>query len=181
VGSKAEWIRKTRARLLERADQRPRHRYEPGETFMVMGEPHGLVIAEGLRPALEFDGTFRLTAGGGPKDRALFEAWYRRRAAEVFSERAAHWAGRMGVAPARVAVSGAGTKWGSCDARGIVRFAWRLVMAPPSVIDYLIVHELAHMKVWGHRRAFWTLVEIHLPAYRAHRRWLADHGHTLDL
>jgi predicted metal-dependent hydrolase len=181
VESKAAWIRRTQGRLRERAAGRPRHRYEQGESFMLLGESHPLEIVEGLKPRLAYDGVFRLTAGGAARGRALFEAWYRRRAAEVFAERAARWGAAMGAAPSRIVVSGARTKWGSCDARGTVRLAWRLVMAPPEIVDYVVVHELAHLEVRGHRRPFWDFVEAHLPDWRDRRRWLADRGHTLDL
>lgn len=181
VESKAEWVRRTRELLRDRAAQRPRHRYERGESFMLLGEAHPLEIVEGLKPRLGFDGVFRLTAGGVARGRALFEAWYRRRAAAVFAERVSVWGAAMEAAPSRVVVSGARTKWGSCDARGTIRLAWRLVMAPPAIVDYVVIHELAHLEVRGHRRAFWDLVEARLPDWRERRRWLADRGHTLDL
>jgi hypothetical protein len=181
VRSKAEWIRRAQETARVRHAERPVHRYAAGETFLLRGEPCRLEIVEGRRPDLEFDGVFRLARSGGPRGKALFEAWYRRRAAEVFAERAAFWGGRMGVRPARLLLSGARTKWGSCDARGTVRLAWRLVMAPPAVLDYVVVHELAHLSVRGHSRRFWDRVEAFDPDYRAHRRWLAERGHTLGL
>lgn len=181
VELKGEWIRRTQERFRARMSERPVHHYREGETFLLLGEPRTLRIVEGARPALDLEGVFRLSAAGVPKGRALFEAWYRRRAAEDFGERTARWGVRMGVAPTRLALSGARTKWGSCDARGVVRFAWRTIMAPPAVIDYLVVHELAHLKVRGHQRAFWAVVEAHLPDWRRSRRWLADRGHTLEL
>jgi len=181
VATKGEWIRRTRERLRAKMDERPCHRYRDGETFPLLGEPVPLTIIEGEVPALEHDGAFRLTRAGVPRGRELFEAWYRRRAASVLGERADHWGPRLGVKPVRVLLSSARTKWGSCDARGVVRFSWRLVMAPPPVIDYLVVHELAHLIIRGHSRAFWECVAAHDPQHRAHRRWLADHGHALDL
>ena len=181
IQAKAEWIRRTQARLRARTAERPLHRYEQGEAFMILGDSHLLEIVDGPRPRLGFDGAFHLTASGVPRARALFEAWYRRHAAAVFAERAVLWGGRMGAAPSRIVISGARTKWGSCDARGVVRFAWRLVMAPSAIVDYVVVHELAHLRVRGHRRAFWALVEARLPDWRDRRRWLADRGHTLDL
>jgi hypothetical protein len=181
VRSKAAWIRRTQEAARARHAERPAHRYATGETFPLLGEPCRLEIVEGREPRLEFDGGFRLTRSGVPCGKALFEAWYRRRAAEAFAERAALWGGRMAVGPARLLLSGARTKWGSCDARGTVRLAWRLVMAPPAVLDYVVVHELAHLAVRGHARRFWDLVGAFDPDYRAHRRWLAERGHTLGL
>lgn len=181
VEAKGGWVRRAQALARSRMAERPAHRYREGESFRVLGEPYPLRIVEGHGPKLHFDGAFRLTAAGVPRGGELFERWYRRRALEVFSERAALWGGRMGVRPERVLLTAARTKWGSCDARGTVRLAWRLVMAPLSVVDYLIVHELAHLKVRGHTRAFWDLVAAFDSDHRAHRRWLAEHGHSLDL
>ncbi len=84
-----------------------------------------------------------------------------------------------GIAPARIRVAGQRTRWGSCSRRGTVSLNWRLALAPPHVLDYVIVHELCHLAEPHHGPRFWALVARRRPGYREARRWLADHGHAL--
>lgn len=87
----------------------------------------------------------------------------------------------MDVRPEKLRISSARTRWGSCSAKGTISLTWRLVMAPPEILDYVIVHELAHLKVKNHSSAFWKVVETYLPGYQNQRKWLKQNGHTLDL
>ena len=100
---------------------------------------------------------------------------YKEQARVLFAQRCELYASRMGVSYERIALSNASTRWGSCSPKGNLRFNWRLVMAPSEVIDYVIVHELAHLKELNHSRRFWALVEAVLPSYRASKKWLREH------
>jgi hypothetical protein len=109
----------------------------------------------------------------------LLEAWLRHRAREVLATCVRQRATGMGVTPARISVRDQATRWGSASPRGALSFSWRLVLAPPEVLDSVVVHELAHLRVRGHGPAFWALVEHHAPATRASRRWLREHAWEL--
>lgn len=111
----------------------------------------------------------------------VLERWYRQRAREIFNERALCLSREMGVTYNRIAIRNQKTRWGSCSCLKNLNFNWRLIMASPQVIDYLVVHELAHIKEMNHSRRFWQLVEMHCPEYRTHRRWLKERGSTLSL
>ncbi|MBS1724682.1 MAG: M48 family metallopeptidase [Armatimonadetes bacterium] len=108
------------------------------------------------------------------------ETWMRRQAALALSESVARWATVMGVEPKRVSFRDQKTKWGACNARGTVTLNWRLVMAPPEVLDYVVVHELAHLKELNHSPRFWAIVERFCPDWRRHKKWLQVHGHLLS-
>jgi hypothetical protein len=95
------------------------------------------------------------------------------------SDRCRELSEQTGYRPARVRITGARTRWGSCGAKGTVCFTWRLIMAPPAVIDYVIIHELAHLAELNHSGRFWRLVEQHVPDHRAHRRWLRQNNQLL--
>lgn len=86
---------------------------------------------------------------------------------------------RMGVEYGRLSVRNQRTRWGSCSSRRTISLNWRLVMAPPEVLDYLCVHELAHLSHMDHSAKFWSLVEQHCPDYRVHERWLRENGRRL--
>jgi predicted metal-dependent hydrolase len=105
-------------------------------------------------------------------------AWYTTRGQLWIERRLAHYAVQLGVAPTAVRVRDMGQRWGSCSARGRVNFHWRILVFPPSIIDYVIVHELAHLRELNHSRAFWGLVETILPDYRRRKTWLATEGHA---
>ncbi len=112
------------------------------------------------------------------KDPALEQA-YRRQAKARLEERAAYFASRMGVSYQRISVRAAKTRWGSCSAKGNLNFHWKLILMPPQVLDYVLVHELAHRKEMNHSPAFWAEVEKILPDYRERRKWLKTYGQTV--
>lgn len=71
------------------------------------------------------------------------------------------------------------TRWGSCSSTGTLSFSFRLMLAPPRVLDYVVVHELCHLTHMNHSKEFWNMVENILPDYKEHRKWLKENGHTL--
>jgi predicted metal-dependent hydrolase len=85
----------------------------------------------------------------------------------------------IGVEPARVQIRDQRSRWGSCSTRGTLSFNWRLVLAPFDVLDYVVVHELCHLREPNHSSRFWTLVEQRRPDWRAQRDWLHEHGPEL--
>ena len=104
------------------------------------------------------------------------EAQYRKEARRRITERAAYFAEKMGVDYGRIAIKAAKTRWGSCSARGNLNFHWKLILMPPAILDYVVVHELAHRIEMNHSPRFWTQVERILPDYRERRRWLKENG-----
>jgi predicted metal-dependent hydrolase len=110
---------------------------------------------------------------------ALSEADGRRRARRLVTEIADVEAGRIGVSYQRIRIGAQRTLWGSCSSRRTLSFNWRLVLAPREVIDYVVVHELCHLRVPNHPPAFWRLLEEHRPGWRDQRAWLRLHGPEL--
>jgi len=106
----------------------------------------------------------------------LVTQWYRREAERVFAECVAHYAPLMQVQPAQLKLSSARTQWGSCTSRGVVRLNWHLVKMPLHLIDYVVVHELAHLVEMNHSDAFWKVVERACPDYAQHRAELKRYG-----
>ncbi|MEE1113446.1 MAG: M48 family metallopeptidase [Eubacterium sp.] len=93
--------------------------------------------------------------------------------------RLAKYAAQMGVTYGRITIRNQRTRWGSCSANGNLNFNCLLMLAPPEVLDYVIVHELAHRKQMNHSALFWNEVETVLPDYRVRRKWLKDNGWAL--
>jgi predicted metal-dependent hydrolase len=110
---------------------------------------------------------------------AISEPEARRGAREVISSLAEEEAARIGVTFGRIRIGGQRTLWGSCSPRATLSFNWRLVLAPLAVLDYVVVHELCHLRVLDHSRRFWSLVESRRPRFREPRAWLREHGAEL--
>lgn len=113
--------------------------------------------------------------------RLALEQRYIKAAREYFPKRAAYFQPLTGGEYHRITIRDQKTRWGSCSARGTLSFNWRLMLAPPAVLDYVVVHELCHLTHMNHSPAFWQAVADVCPDYRIHRKWLKDHGHELVL
>ncbi len=110
---------------------------------------------------------------------AVSESEARSGARELVSALAQEEALELGVSYARIRIAGQRTLWGSCSPQGTLSFNWRLVLAPFEVLDYVVVHELCHIRVPDHSRRFWGLVERHRPRWREQRDWLREYGAEL--
>ena len=110
--------------------------------------------------------------------RGLLEGWYRREAASHLAARIEHYAPQLGVRPSRVTIRGQRSRWGSCSGKGTVSLNWRLMMVPGALADYVVVHELCHLRHMNHSPQFWAMVGGVVPDYRERRRSLnALQGH----
>jgi predicted metal-dependent hydrolase len=146
-----------------------------GETVIVLLDPR--VVGSVLHAAEQtLPGVSRLTLHLGlPQDarpeqiRDAVQSWLQRQARRIFEERCAHFAARLGVRMKRLSLSAAATRWGSASADGSVRLNWRLVHFALPVIDYVVTHELAHLREMNHSPAFWEVVRSALPGYEAAR------------
>ena len=107
------------------------------------------------------------------------DAWYREQARIEVERILRHESKRLQIAYRSVSIRDQRSRWGSCSTRGNLSFNWRLVLAPFEVLDYVVVHELCHLREPTHSRRFWRLVESRRPDWRAHRDWLHEHGPEL--
>ena len=110
---------------------------------------------------------------------AVLEAWLRVRARDALDAAIARHAPALGVSPDRITVRDTRSRWGSASRTGRLSFSWRLVLAPPAVLETVAVHELAHLRVFGHGPGFWALVAGRVPDHVARRRWLRTHATEL--
>lgn len=104
---------------------------------------------------------------------------YRDKAREIFEQKVSYYAQMMGVSYGRIAIRDQKTRWGSCSGEGNLNFNWRLIFAPAGVLDYVVVHELAHRKEMNHSPRFWKVVEDTMPEYRKYQKWLKENGRGL--
>jgi predicted metal-dependent hydrolase len=179
VEAKRDWIKRKQDKARKVAS--PPRQYVDGETFWYLGEELPLRIVPKGKPALVMDGAFSLTESARSKAETVFTNWYRAQARNVLTERVEFFAQKHGFKIGKIRISSARTRWGSCSSKDTLSFTWRLVMAPPDVIDYVVVHELCHLKEMNHSKAFWARVEAIIPDYKDRRKWLKDNGGKLRL
>jgi hypothetical protein len=181
VSEHEAWIRRKQAQVLAAYPPFQPREYVEGEEFWYLGKTYQLQIGEATRPALALNGRFQLSRNALPQAGTVFERWYRAQARRVLSERVERYAEMHGFKFQPVKITSARTRWGSCSSRGTLNFSWRLVMAPMAVIDYVVVHELVHLRVKNHSKKFWAQVGTLMPDYKARIEWLKVNGHLLNL
>jgi hypothetical protein len=151
-------------------------RLKEGQAYF-LGEPYRLAVLRGAPAAVSLSGNdIRVTLPDGADLWPRLAAWYRERALRLLQERVNLFAAPMGLAPGPVELKAWKRRWGECHPDGTLKFNWRLIMLPPEVIDYVVVHELAHLKFPGHNPRFWGQVAALLPDYAVRRRWLNRTG-----
>lgn len=187
VESRLYWIYKNLAEWRDLNAARVQREWRNGEGFLYLGANYRLrLVGRQDVPLRLKDGRFCLRrelveqsdAAGA---QAAFRDYYVMRGRERLSRRVALFAPKVGVRPSAVSVSDLGYRWASCNAEGQLAFHWKCMMAPPRVIDYIVVHELCHIHRRDHDELFWNEVDKVLPDYDERRAWLRVHGASLDL
>lgn len=182
VSDKQGWIAEKQRVMRERLRSIPDRKFTTGETFPLLGKEYPLFISENAMPHLSFSGyKFILKKRYQGQARRLFFVWYRKKASEIIPPRVEQYARLHSISYKKINISWAASRWGSASSQGTLNFSWRLAMAPMSVIDYVVAHELAHLVEQNHSRRFWDRVSEMYPNYQRARQWLADNGHTLTL
>lgn len=182
VAAKSLWIYAKTRHSPKLVPDAPRKERLNGETMPYLGRNYRLQFkaAEGEAFSLRFRGQFILTNAEDANLRAAFRGWYEERGREWLSRRVAHFSRLMGATPKGVTVSNVSASWGSCSPGGVLNFNWRLVKAPTRVVDYIVVHELAHLLEPNHTPRFWNIIAVQLPDYKVSREWLVKHGADLE-
>ena len=175
---KADWVVEKLASW--QAKKSPPPQWVDGEAIAFRGETFTLRIVPSLFDAPPQLHGALLVVHVSATEPAMIEKivmrWYRREALQLFTECVAHFAPQMNVSPREIKLSSARTQWGSCTTRGTVRLNWQLVKMPLHLIDYVVVHELAHLVEMNHSAAFWRVVESACPDYAQRRGELRQWG-----
>lgn len=189
VRRRAKWL-VGKASSAALATQHPRQ-FVSGETAPYLGRTVRMVIENGAgsRPLVRFrHWSFEVIAPAGLRGqvreaaiRRALTRWYKERASERLQERVRSWASILGREPVQMLVRDQHHRWASCSTDGTLRFNWRVVMAEPKLLDYVVVHELVHLDFRNHSAAFWSKLASVLPDYADRRRRLREVGPYLSL
>ena len=183
VQEKSAWI----LRALEKTSKQRRVKKEfiDGELFWYLGEQLPLRVSTPYHrnkvetSAESLDLFVTLPKPSEARIKKLFEDFYKKQAKLVLEQRAVELAKVMGLRFNRISIRSSTTRWGSCSSLGNINFSWRLVMAPPTIIDYVVIHELSHLAHKNHSQKFWDLVGSYYPNHKNARKWLNTNGHKL--
>jgi predicted metal-dependent hydrolase len=180
-----QWLAKHQQRIAQQRDAlADRPALTEGRLLPLRGTDHRLAVhaANGRRrptvtvaPGVPPEIGLWLPPAQTESARAVLERWLRDEARRDLELAVQRRAAEMGLAAPRVSVRDQRTRWGSASRRGTLSFSWRLVLCPPEVLEYVVVHELAHLRWAGHGPRFWALVRRHAPNADVHRRWLRQH------
>jgi predicted metal-dependent hydrolase len=151
-----------------------------GEAALFLGREYPIAVTNTASGKVEFEDRFFVPVARTADRRRVLREWYVARAADLIKKRATARARALGVVFKGVRIVDSRHRWGSCSAAGLLSFNWRLVKAPLFVMDYVIVHELAHLLELGHGKRFWGIVRAHLPAADRATHWLKENGQLLE-
>ena len=160
-------------------------RWEHGETMPYLGRRITLRVEASHTGSAQLDGEqlwIALPPGAGEEQiRDSAQGWLQQRARQLFEERIRHFSTLLGIGPTRWGLSSARTRWGSCNANGSIRLNWRLMHFPTEIVDYVICHELAHLKELNHGEGFWQTVGELFPDYQRVRGMLRDYTDDINI
>jgi len=152
----------------------------PGASVPLRGVPHEIrAAAKGPAPVWCADGVIWVRGEAAHAPRRVLD-FLKREARKTFEARALQHAERLGVKPARITVRDTSSRWGSCSSARSLSFSWRLILTPDSVLDYVVAHEVAHIRQMNHSPRFWAEVKKLVPDIAAPQRWLRVHGRDLQ-
>jgi predicted metal-dependent hydrolase len=177
---KSSWI----LRKIDEIKRRPClvcHEYAEGEMFLYLGRSYPLQIVESGSSTIERTDRLYVSRILVPDIRNHLKRWYMKEALREIQARCMWFSMNTGHVPATIRITDAKQRWGSCTPTGGVNFSWRLIQAPPEMVDYVVVHELVHLSQPDHSKKFWEKVRKIIPDYKIRRHWLHDHVGLLKI
>lgn len=188
IKSNSEWILKKLEHIENTSQFREVQALQEGSSLLFLGQQYILKNDSGLnlkrviltdteiKMNLEY---FAKMEQSQDEIRNLLKQWYVGQARIIFNERTSYFSKRIGVKYNRISIKNQKTRWGSCSSLKNLNFNWRLLMAPIEILDYIVIHELAHLLEMNHSKRFWEIVESQCPEYKIFDKWLQINGHQL--
>lgn len=187
VFSKRLWIYRNLAEWRDLNATRVVREWVNGESFLYLGNSYRLFLVDAQDEPLKLkDGRFCLLRSlvkqkSTEAANEAFRHFYAGKGLIKIQQRVSHFAEKLGLVVGQVQVKDLGFRWASCSAKGDLQFHWKCMMAPLTVIDYIVVHELCHLRYRDHSQAFWNEIDKVMPLYRERKEWLRVRGAELDL
>lgn len=177
IKQKEDWILQTMQKVNSRKIKQKS--YQEGEEFLYFGKVYKLKIGDFKE--ITFNGTLNFPSFMLFRIQKELTDWYIKEAKKQITFQVNYYCQQMNTKYKSIRFSDTSSKWGSCGADNSLQFNWRLIMAPLMVINYVVIHELAHTLEKNHRSRFWNKVSLYTPAYKQHRKWLDKNKHLLNV
>lgn len=185
---KSSWILKKILHLESVAKNPINKTISHGAILLYLGQPHTLIFVETKnKPGNIYEQDHQIfipiskitTNQEDPSIEIRLQHWYRQQAQQRLLEKTVFWSKQIAVRPQRITIKDQKTRWGSCSSKSNINYNWRIIMAPPAVIDYLVIHELCHLRFPNHSTLFWQEVARFSPNFKEYRTWLKNNGTIL--
>ena len=187
ISDKSLWVYRALAEWEDLNASRPKRDFLQGESFLYLGRQYRLKYSdEASEPLMLKNGRWivsevLLELSGVPGVQKTFRDFYKAKGEKILSERVEYFASKVGVKHGQISVRELGYHWASCGKDAGLNFHWKVMMAPMTVIDYIVVHELCHLHHANHSESFWNEVDKIMPDFQARKDWLKYNGAKLDL
>lgn len=179
INKHQNWIEKKQKIIKSRTNITKK--FVEGETFLLFGKKLFLQFSKNFAIPAIFDNKILINQVVEKNWRQIFELWYKKTALDFFKKRVFIYSKLLGVNYKNIKISNAQKRWGSCSSNGNINLNWRLIMSPIEIIDYVVIHELAHLIEPNHSKNFWYHVQRIQPEYKQHREWLKENGYMLNI
>lgn len=147
-----------------------------------LGRKLNVITIPGEKASISLDeNSFFITVPQHRTVEALLSRWYKKKTLEIVLPKTVHIAKEFGLGVTKISISTASHRWGSCNKKGNITFSFRLIMLPLEIIDYIIIHELAHLVEFNHSKLFWATVQKMMPEYKQHEKWLKHNSYNFFL
>ena len=184
INEKKGWIQ---TQLQKLPDERAKRQWVTGDKLYLLGLLYTLELKQenkvtsiNLTPsAITLSG--RLTSLSTTSRHKKLCQWYKIQATNYLTTRSEYLSARTGLTPSSITIKTYSARWGSCNINGEIQYNWKIIQAPKEIIDYLIIHELCHLKHHNHSKAFWQCVESFYPNFKDAQYWLKSHNSKLDI
>ena len=174
------WIKKRNEEFMRVSEMKRELSSKRTKKFLFMGNEYGVSVSDSTR-CFDFDGIFHISPGCEEDVIGHFKEFCRNELLQILDRRVPYYSKKLGLEYSKYTIGSSITTWGSCDKSRRLRFTWRLAMAPPEVIDYVIVHELVHTEIFLHDRTFWERIWKEMPDCKERKIWLRNNSAKIRL
>ena len=157
------------------------HSFSNGDKYLFLGKEYSLRFSLGNEFVLTKEGELLIPTLFSNDPKSIIIEWYKKQSEKIIKERCAFIAQSTGIKPNKIKINNAKTRWGSCSRTGNLNFTWKLIMAPPFVVDYVVLHELAHLIYHNHSKNYWGIVKKFIPNYKEAEEWLKKNQRYIEI
>lgn len=180
VSKKRKWIR-NKLKIQKLIPSFKPKEFISGEAFLYLGKNYRLKVKKGKETGVLLKGGYFMVTvkDSNRKISHELESWFKEKAQLKFEQKTANYAKKLNVLPKNIFIKDYKSRWGSCSVDGDITYNWRLIMAPHSIIDYVVIHELCHLKHHDHSKKYWNTVHSFFPDYKKQKDWLRVNANLL--